>query len=45
MLRNVLAKSAALSGPIWEDIADADAAARALTEVLARARTALSHSS
>jgi hypothetical protein len=45
MLRNVLAKSAALSGPIWEDIADADAAARALTEVLARARTALSYSS
>ena len=41
-LRSVLAKSAALSGPIWDDIADADAAARALTEVLARARTALS---
>jgi hypothetical protein len=38
----VLAKSAAISGPIWEDIDDADAAARALTELLARARVALS---
>jgi hypothetical protein len=43
MLRSVLAKSAALSGPIWDDIADADVAARALTEVLARARHALSY--
>jgi hypothetical protein len=41
MLERVLAKSAALSGPIWDDIEDADAAARALTEVLARARAAL----
>ena len=42
MLAGVLAKSAALSGPIWDDIDDADAAARALTVVLARARAALS---
>jgi hypothetical protein len=41
MLEQVLAKSAALSGPIWDDIPDADAAVRALTEVLARARAAL----
>lgn len=41
LLERVLAKSAALSGPIWDDIDDADAAARALTEVLARARAAL----
>lgn len=41
MLTTVLAKSAALSGPIWDDIEDADAAARALTVVLARARAAL----
>jgi hypothetical protein len=41
MLERVLAKSAALSGPIWADIEDADAAARALTEVLTRARAAL----
>jgi hypothetical protein len=41
LLERVLAKSAALSGPIWDDIEDADAAARALTEVLARARAAL----
>jgi hypothetical protein len=41
LLEYVLATSAALSGPIWEDIDDADAAARALTEVLARARAAL----
>jgi hypothetical protein len=41
MLERVLAKSAALSGPIWDDIDDADAAARALAEVLARARAAL----
>jgi hypothetical protein len=41
MLDRVLSRSAALSGPIWEDIDDAAAAARALTEVLARARTAL----
>ncbi len=41
MLEQVLARSAALSGAIWEDIADADAAARALTEVLTRARRAL----
>jgi hypothetical protein len=37
----VLARSAALSGPIWDDVPDADAAARALTAVLARARAAL----
>jgi hypothetical protein len=41
LLDSVLAKSAALSGPIWDDIADADAAARALTTVLRRARVAL----
>jgi hypothetical protein len=41
LLDRVLAKSAALSGPIWDGIDDADAAARALTEVLARARAAL----
>jgi hypothetical protein len=41
MLASVLAKSAALSGPIWDDIDDADAAARALTQVLSRARAAL----
>jgi hypothetical protein len=41
MLAEVLARSAALSGPIWDGIADADAAARALTEVLTRARAAL----
>ena len=41
MLRAVLTKSAALSGPIWDDIDDADAAARALTVVLTRARAAL----
>jgi hypothetical protein len=41
LLERVLARSAALSGPIWDDIDDADAAARALTEVLARARAAL----
>jgi hypothetical protein len=41
MLETVLAASAALSGPIWDDIDDADAAARALTVVLARARAAL----
>lgn len=44
MLENVLATSAALSGPIWDDIDDADAAAHALTVVLARARAALSRS-
>lgn len=44
LLERVLAKSAALSGPIWEDIDDAEAAARALTEVLNRARVALSTS-
>jgi hypothetical protein len=43
MLEGVLAKSAALAGPIWDDIDDADAAARALTVVLTRARAALSH--
>lgn len=42
MIAQVLETSAALSGPIWEDIEDADAAARALTVVLARARAALS---
>jgi crotonobetainyl-CoA:carnitine CoA-transferase CaiB-like acyl-CoA transferase len=41
MLETVLARSAALSGPIWDDIEDADAATRALTLVLTRARTAL----
>jgi hypothetical protein len=44
MLDRVLAKSAALSGPIWDDIDDADAAAHALTVVLTRARAALSDS-
>ena len=44
MLERVLTRSAALSGPIWDDIDDADAAARALTEVLARARAALKRS-
>jgi hypothetical protein len=42
LLKRVLAKSAAISGPIWEGIDDADAAARALTELLERARVALS---
>ncbi len=42
MLDQVLARSAALSGPIWDGIDDADAAARALTELLTRARAALS---
>lgn len=41
MLETVLARSAALSGPIWDDIEDADAATRALTVVLTRARAAL----
>ena len=41
MLEAVLARSAELSGPLWDDIADADAAARALTVVLTRARAAL----
>jgi hypothetical protein len=41
MLETVLARSAAVSGPIWDDIDDADAAARALSIVLARARAAL----
>jgi hypothetical protein len=41
MLERVLTRSAALSGPIWDDLEDADAAARALTGVLARARSAL----
>ena len=44
MLETVLAKSATLSGPIWDDIDDADAAGRALTLVLTRARAALSES-
>jgi hypothetical protein len=44
LLERVLARSAALSGPIWDDIDDADAAARALTVVLTRARAALSDS-
>jgi crotonobetainyl-CoA:carnitine CoA-transferase CaiB-like acyl-CoA transferase len=44
MLERVLAKSAALSGPIWDDIDDADAAAHALTLVLTRARAALGDS-
>lgn len=43
LLERVLAKSAALSGPIWDDIDDTDAAARALTEILARARAALNN--
>jgi hypothetical protein len=42
VLAEVLGRSAALSGPIWEGIEDADAAARALTELLTRARAALS---
>src|SRR5690348_9151771 len=37
MLETVLARSAQLTGPVWDDIEDADAAARALTLVLARA--------
>jgi len=41
VLADVLARSAALSGPIWDDVPDADAAARALNEVLNRARAAL----
>ncbi len=41
LLEAVLARSAALSGPIWDDIDDADAAAHALTVVLTRARAAL----
>ena len=45
MLERVLAKSAALSGPIWDDIDNADAAANALTVVLTRARAALNHAS
>ncbi len=44
MLERVLTTSAALSGPICDDIDDADAAARALTQVLTRARSALQHS-
>lgn len=42
VLESVLARSAALSGPIWQDIEDADAAANALSTVLSRARAALS---
>jgi len=45
MLADVLARSAALSGPIWDAVPDADAAARALTEVLNRARAALARAS
>ena len=41
LIVDVLARSAALSGPIWDDVPDAEAAARALTEVLERARAAL----
>ncbi|MEU0096165.1 hypothetical protein [Kribbella sp. NPDC006257] len=41
VLEQVLAKSAALSGPIWDDIEDADAAGRALNELLRRARAAV----
>ncbi len=41
MLAEVQGRSAALSGPIWEGIEDADAAARALTELLTRARAVL----
>jgi crotonobetainyl-CoA:carnitine CoA-transferase CaiB-like acyl-CoA transferase len=41
MVDGVLARSAALSGPIWDDIDDADAAARALNVVLRRARAAV----
>jgi crotonobetainyl-CoA:carnitine CoA-transferase CaiB-like acyl-CoA transferase len=44
MLERVLAKSATLSGPIWDDIDGADGAAHALTVVLTRARAALSQS-
>ena len=41
VLAQVLAKSAALSGPIWDGIEDADAAGRALNELLRRARAAV----
>jgi hypothetical protein len=41
MLETGLARSAAISGPIWDGIDDADAAARALSVVLGRARAAL----
>jgi hypothetical protein len=41
MLETGMARSAAISGPIWADIDDADAAARALSVVLSRARAAL----
>ncbi|TDU89368.1 hypothetical protein EV138_2932 [Kribbella voronezhensis] len=41
LLDSVLARSAELSGPIWTDIPNADAAAQALTELLTRARAAL----
>jgi hypothetical protein len=41
LLETVLTRSAAVSGPIWDDIDDADAAARALSLVLNRARAAL----
>ena len=41
MLERVLAGSAELSGPIWDDLDDADAAARALNRVLTRACAAL----
>lgn len=44
VLEQVLARSAKLSGPIWADLEDADAAARALNEVLTRARAVLSAS-
>ncbi|WP_112241528.1 hypothetical protein [Kribbella monticola] len=41
LLESVLAKSAELSGPLWTDLPNADAAAQALTELLTRARAAL----
>jgi hypothetical protein len=41
MLERVLAGLAELADPIWDGIDDADAAARALNEVLTRARAAL----
>jgi hypothetical protein len=44
MLDRVLARTAELTGPIWDDLDDADAAARALNQVLARAHAALAKS-
>jgi hypothetical protein len=44
MLERVTARSAELSGTLWDDIDGADTAARALTVVLTRARAALDQS-